>query len=260
MIKNQLMILGPWTASSNTSKWHSNHNWRCSWSFSHPSDYLPSEWRTHCVIPIFKSGDRAVISNYRPISLLCIISKVLEKIIFNTLVKFLSNSFTPHQFGFLPGRSTLQQLLLFINELLEAKQTNKVSDVIYLDYRKAFDSVIHTKLLHKIQSFGITGTLFKWFEAYLSNRAQYVRINNSFSELLPVLSGVPQGSIIVPLFFVLFINDLPNCLQFSSAFIYADDTKCPRHRSGVNTNESKLLQKDLNNLFHWGVTSDFFQL
>jgi len=98
------------------------------------NNYLPSEWHTHCVIPIFKSGDRAVISNYHPISLLCIISKVLEKIVFIS-VKLLSNSFTPHQFGFLPGRSTLQQLL-FINELLEAKQTNKVSDVIYLDFKK----------------------------------------------------------------------------------------------------------------------------
>ena len=120
------------------------------------NSYLLSEWRTHCVIPIFKCGDRATVSNYRPISLLCIISKVLEKIIFNISIKFLSNSFTPHQFGFLLGRSTLQQLLLFINELLEAKRTNKVSDVIYLDFKKAFDSVTHTKLLHKIRSFGIT--------------------------------------------------------------------------------------------------------
>ena len=222
------------------------------------NSYLPSEWRTHCVIPIFKCGDRATISNYRPISLLCIISKVLEKIIFNISIKFLSNSFTPHQFGFLPGRSTLQQLLLFINELLEAKRTNKVSDVIYLDFKKAFDSVTHTKLLHKIRSFGITGTLFNWFVAYLSNRVQYVRVNNSLSEFLPVLSGVPQGSILGPLFFVLFINDLPKCLKFSSAFIYADDTKCLKHRSGLNTTEMNLLQKDLDNLFQWGITSDLY--
>ena len=222
------------------------------------NSYLPSEWRTHCVIPIFKCGDRATISNYRPISLLCIISKVLEKIIFNISIKFLSNSFTPHQFGFLPGRSTLQQLLLFINELLEAKRTNKVSDVIYLDFKKAFDSVTHTKLLHKIRSFGITGTLFNWFVAYLSNRVQCVRVNNSLSEFLPVLSGVPQGSILGPLFFVLFINDLPKCLKFSSAFIYADDTKCLKHQSGLNTTEMNLLQKDLDNLFQWGITSDLY--
>ena len=129
---------------------------------------------------------------YFPISLLCIISKVLEKISFNVSIKYLSNSFTPHQFGFLPGRSTLQQLLLFINELLEAKRTNKVSDVIYLDFKKAFNSVTHTKLLHKIRSFGITGTLFNWFVAYLSNRVQYVQFNNSLSEFLPVLSGFPK--------------------------------------------------------------------
>ena len=222
------------------------------------NSYLPSEWRTHCVIPIFKCGNRTTISNYHPISLLCIISKVLEKIIFNISIKFLSNSFTPHQFGFLPGRSTLQQLLLFINELLEAKRTNKVSDVIYLDFKKAFDSVTHTKLLHKIRSFGITGTLFNWFVAYLSNRVQYVRVNNSLSEFLPVLSGVSQGSILGPLFFVLFINDLLKCLKFSSAFIYADDTKCLKHRSGLNTTEMNLLQKDLDNLFQWGITSDLY--
>ena len=138
------------------------------------------------------------------------------------------------------------------------KRTNKVSDVIYLDFKKAFDSVTHNKLLHKIRSFGITGTLFKWFEAYLSNRCQYVRVNNSYSELLPVLSGVPQGSILGPLFFVLYINDLPNCLLFSSAFIYANDTKCLRHRSGSNATKMNLLQKDLDNLFQWGITSDSY--
>ena len=84
------------------------------------NSYLPIEWRTHCVTPIFKSGDRSKVSNYRPISLLCVISKVFEKIIFNASINFLSDIFTPHQFGFLPGRSTLQQLLLFINDLLDS--------------------------------------------------------------------------------------------------------------------------------------------
>ena len=135
---------------------------------------------------------------------------------------------------------------------MEAKRANKVSDVIYLDFKKAFDYVTHNKLLHKIGSFGITGTLFKWFEAYLSNHFQYVCVNNSFSESLPVLSGVSQGSILGPLFFVLNINDLPNCLLFSNAFIYADNTKCLGHRSGSNATEMNLLQKDLDNLFQWG--------
>ena len=118
------------------------------------------------------------------ISLLCIISIVLEKVIFT---------------GFLAGKSTLQQLLLFVNELLETKTAGKTSDVIYLDLRKA---VCHDKLLHKLRSFGITGVLLKWIAAYLFHRSQYVRVNNSISDTLPVLSVVPEGSILSLLFFI----------------------------------------------------------
>ena len=103
--------------------------------------------------------------------------KILEKIIFNVLIKFLSDSFSPCKFSFLPGRSTLQQFLLFVNELLEAKTAHETSDVIYLDLRKTFDSVHHDKLLHKLRSFGITGVLLKWIAAYLSHRSQYVYVN-----------------------------------------------------------------------------------
>jgi len=101
-----------------------------------------------------------MISNYRPISLLCVISKVLERIIFNSTINFLSNSFTSYQFGFLPGRSTLQQLLIFINDLFEAKNNSMGTDVIYSDFRKAFNTVSHSKLLCKLQLYGITGTLW----------------------------------------------------------------------------------------------------
>ena len=222
------------------------------------TSYLPVEWRTHCVTPIFKSGDRSKVSNYRPISLLCVISKVFEKIIFNASINFLSDIFTPHQFGFLPGRSTLQQLLLFINDLLDSKNNNMVTDVIYLDFRKAFDSVSHTKLLHKLQSYGINGTLLQWYRAYLVSRFQYVRINNITSDLIPVLSGVPQGSILGPLLFALFINDLPSCLCFSKPFIYADDTKCLRSFARSTNLDTHPLQSDLNNLFTWSHTSELY--
>ena len=122
--------------------------------------YLPTEWHTHCIIPVFKSGDHAVVSNYRPISLLYIISKVFEKITFKETIQHLTNLFMPHQFGLLPGCSTLQQLLLFTNKLLDAKENNKMSDVIYLDLKKAFDTVSHCKLLFKLRSYGIVGKLF----------------------------------------------------------------------------------------------------
>ena len=168
------------------------------------------------------------------------------------------NSFTPHHFDFLPGRSRLQQLLLFINELRIYWKGKEQTWCHHLDFKIAFDSVIHSKLPHKIRSFGISGTLFKWFVAYFSNPFQYIQVNNSFSEFLQVLSGVPQGSILGPLFFVLFVNDLPNCLQFSSAFIYANDTKCLKHRSSINTTELNFLHRDLDNLFQWGIMSDLY--
>jgi len=111
-----------------------------------------------------------MISNYRLISLLSVISKVLERIIFNFTINFLSNSFTTYQFGFLPGCSTLQQLLIFINDLFEAKNNSMGTDTIYLDFRKAFDTVSYSKRLCKLQLYRITGTLWQWFRAYLTSR------------------------------------------------------------------------------------------
>ena len=110
---------------------------------------LPREWKIHCITPIFKSGDRMMVSNYRPISLLCVISKVLERIVYNN-IHFLDGTFSNFQFGFMPGHLSLQQLLIFINEILNAKQTNNGLDVLYLDISKAFDSVAHHILLTKL--------------------------------------------------------------------------------------------------------------
>ena len=166
--------------------------------------YVPKDWRLHLITPyLHKSGDKSSVKNYRPISLLCTISKVLEKIIYDKIVSFVSQSISPLQFGFRPKHSTLQQLLLFVNSICESFSSKSQTDVIYLDFKKAFDSVAHNKLLVKLWSFGITGNLWWWFRGYLSSRHQCVIINRCISDLLPVISGVPQGSILRPLLFLM---------------------------------------------------------
>ena len=146
-------------------------------------NYLPSEWRTHLIKPIFKSGNRNSVRNYRPISLLSEVSKVLESLVYNGIVDFVTNSISVHQFGFLRGRSTLQQLLIFFSTLLGSSSQ---TDVLYLDFKKAFDSVTHNELLHKLWNFGITDSLWLWVRAYLTNRRQCV----SVGQVLYLLSRV----------------------------------------------------------------------
>ena len=130
---------------------------------------LPSKWQ-HTIIPIYKSGDCAAVNNYRPISLLCIVSKVLERLVYDKTMPFLLQSLTAVQFGFLPNRSALQQLLLVTNTVHKALNANKGVDIIYLDFKKVFDSVPHSKLLTKLWILGIRGNLWNWFKAYLGSR------------------------------------------------------------------------------------------
>ena len=163
--------------------------------------YLPQDWRVHLITPIFKSGDKTSVCNYRPISLLCIVSKVLEKLIYNKVISFVSVSIFPSQFGLRPNHSTTQQLSVFLSHLQECLSHNSQADVIYLDFKKSFDSVPHNELLVKLWTFGITGNLWKWLQAYLSCCFQHVTLNHCISNPLPVLSGVPQGSILGPLLF-----------------------------------------------------------
>ena len=208
--------------------------------------YIPQEWRVHCITPIHKSGDRSLVNNYRPISLLCTISKVLERIVYNAVSEFVTQSITTAQFGFIRKHSSLQQLLIFISNIMSP---SKHTDVLYLDFKKAFDSVAHNELLVKLWRFGITGNLWHWFRGYLLYRCQCVCVKNVTSGTLPVLSGVPQGSILGPLMFLIFVNDLPMSVSSSHLLLFADDTKCLKQID--NSEDCSALQQDLHNLTQW---------
>ena len=211
---------------------------------------VPSSWKIHKVVPIFKAGDVNSVRNYRPISLLSNTSKVLERLIFNKMIDHVTKSISPLQFGFTKNCSTLQQMLIFINQVIN---TPSQTDVIYFDISKAFDTVSHSILLRKLWSIGITGTLWTWIKDYLTNRYQRVSINNCCSNLLPVVSGVPQGSILGPLLFIIFINDITSTIQHSQLLKFADDTKC--FKSITDHSDQTALQEDINALITWSSAS-----
>ena len=189
--------------------------------------------------------------NYRPISLLPIISKVLERCIFNTIIDALTEKITAAQHGFMRNRSTSTQLMSALCNIQKILDNKGQTDMIYFDLSKAFDTVPHDLLLHKLQSFGIHGRLLAWIKDYLTNRYQRTTCDGTSSHWLPVTSGVPQGSILGPLFFLLYINDLPTCISpETQCAIFADDTKIYRQ---IKTKEdSKALQEDINRIAAWG--------
>ena len=191
------------------------------------SSYYPDIWKKANVVPVHKKNDKRLVNNYRPISPLPVFGKIFEKIIFNKIYNYLSkeNLLNPNQSGFRPSDSCMNQLLAITHEIFEAFNCNPSLEVrsVFLDISKAFDNVWHEGLIYKIKSMGISGELLNRLENYLSDRYQRVVLNGQTSSWTPVLAGVPQGSILVPLLSLIYINDLPNELQ-SNAKLFADDT------------------------------------
>ena len=215
---------------------------------------LPSEWKLSVIVPKFKKGSPSCPSNYRPIALTCTCCKILESIIATQLTQFLfqHHLITRHQHGFLKRHSTSTNLLETINDWTISLNNHKSVSVAYIDFKSAFDCISHSKLILKLSSYGIKGTLLFWIQAFLSNRTQIVKINQTLSTPCKVSSGVPQGSVLGPLLFTLYINDITDNLDPSATIkLFADDVKLYSEFSNISPTN---LQTYLDYIAHWAFT------
>ena len=209
------------------------------------------------IIPLYKRGDPKLVSNYRPISLLSSFSKILEKIVYNRLYSFLvrCNIFSNTQFGFRRGHSTSHATTYLIHKITEAFENKQSSLGIFLDLTKAFDTIDHTIMLHKLHHYGIRGTAFEWFKSYLSGRSQQVEISDRVLSDINFLNySIPQGSILGPLLFIIYVNDFSSCLHYSSSVSFADDTSVLLSEKSLRTLYTK-GNKELININNWLIAN-----
>ena len=204
------------------------------------------------VIPVYKKGSPLEVSNYRPISLLSNIEKIIEKIMYSRLESFLNknNILFDRQFDFRKGFSTSHALLSITERIMLALDKGQFACGVFLDLQKAFDTVDHKILCNKLLHYGVRGVANHWFESYLTGRQQFVSVSDHNSQLKDILHGVPQGSVLGPLLFLLYINDLNNALTYSHVYLFADDT----HILHINNSIDSLCKKlniDLKLLCNW---------
>ena len=213
---------------------------------------FPTEWKLAKVTPIFKKGAKSDLNNYRPISVLPIVSKVFEKIIYDQLYSYLNgnNLLTSCQSGFRSLHSTHTALIEAVNSWCTNIDKGLLNGVIFIDLKKAFDTIDHKVAITKLAKFGLDSTSLTWFQSYLENRNQQCHVNGHSSSFQKITRGVPQGSLLGPLLFLIYINDLPNCLKSAVPRMYADDTSLSFAASDQGCLQSE-LNHEIENVTMW---------
>ena len=213
---------------------------------------FPNELKVALVSPVYKAKDPMIFSNYQPIPLLPLFSKILEKLMYNRLLSFLNKCkiMNKNQFGFRNNHSTYMALLIMLENIRNALDNGECAIGIFPDFKKAFDTVNHDILLNKLYNYGIRGIALEWFKSYLSNRYHIVKYNNHESDRLKILCGVPQGSILGLLLFLVYINDLPMVSSLFMPILCADDTNlfCTNDELDILVNE---INVELVKIFTW---------
>lgn len=215
---------------------------------------FPQAWKLSKVTPIFKKGDKTHFDNYRPISIMSSLAKVFEHVIYNRVAFYFSRYVSEFQHGFITKRSVASNLVAYVEYLSQSMDEGFQVDSVYTDFSKAFDSVNHRILLDKLDAYGFSDNLLKFFSSYLSGRKQYVAYKGCKSNTFLVTRGVPQGSNLGPLLFLIFINDITNVIKNSRFLLYADDLKIFKCIRGDLDQEG--VQKDLCSVDEWCAKND----
>nr|CAD2172535.1 unnamed protein product [Meloidogyne enterolobii]CAD2172536.1 unnamed protein product [Meloidogyne enterolobii]CAD2175257.1 unnamed protein product [Meloidogyne enterolobii] len=218
------------------------------------SGEVPCQWKRSYIVPVYKKGEKSDCTNYRPISLTSPICRIFEKILTKEILNFMINNklISNYQHGFMPNRCTTTQLIYTMEKWYKSLLEKSNTDVIYIDYKKAFDSVPIDFLLNKLYSYGIRGKIHRWIKNFLKDRTFKVKIGNDYSDEHSISSGVPQGTVIGPLLFIIYINDVVTRIgQNVSIAMFADDIKLTF--SFRNESECHALQNAVNNLVDWNT-------
>jgi len=213
---------------------------------------FPTAMKTAKVIPIYKNDSTFFVSNYRPISLLPIFSKIFEKLVYNRFIEFIdkNNILIKNQYGFQKNKSTELAVASLVSEITSSFENKKSSYCTFLDFAKAFDTVNHNIMLDKLKYYGVRGKSLLWFESYLKNRSQYTEVGGFLSEQGYIKCGVPQGSILGPLLFLLYINDIAESSSVLNFFLFADDTVV-YYSDKTNQETEKVLNQELDKVYDW---------